>query len=90
MNDGSIAAQLYQIAGFAGDFAILLAYFLQQTRRLPATGVMFPLLNLAGAVGILVSLVGAFNLPVALLESAWVVVSGYGIVRAVRDHRATR
>lgn len=86
--DAVIALHWYDLVGLAGTLAILLAYVLQQTRRLSGTGIVYPLLNLFGAAAILVSLLGSFNLSVALLESAWVVVSGYGILRAFRDRGA--
>lgn len=89
-DDAIIALHWYDLVGLAGTFGILLAYVLQQTRRLSGTGVVYPLLNLVGAACILVSLVGTFNLSVALLEAAWVVVSAYGIMQALRDRRASR
>jgi paired small multidrug resistance pump len=74
----------YDIAGLAGTLMILLAYFLLQAGRLSGTGVAYQLLNLFGAGGVLLSLAGAFNLSVALLEGAWVLVSAYGLVRTLR------
>ena len=47
-------------------------------------GLGYQLLNLFGAVGILVSLLGGFNLSVFLLEIAWVLVSLYGIARSFK------
>ena len=86
-HDAVIALQWYDIVGLGGTLAILAAYFLLQTRRLSGTGLAYQLLNLFGAAGILVSLVGKFNLSVFLLELAWVLVSGYGILRSMRERR---
>ena len=83
--DPVIALQWYDLVGLGGTLAILAAYFLLQTRRMSATGLGYQLLNLFGAAGILVSLVGKFNLPVFLLELAWVLVSAYGILRSLRE-----
>jgi hypothetical protein len=47
----------------------------------------YQLLNLFGAAGVLVSLVGTFNLSVFLLESAWILVSAYGIWQSLRQRR---
>jgi len=77
----------YDLAGLAGTLMILLAYFLLQAGRLSGTGVAYQLLNLFGAGGVLLSLAGAFNLSVALLEGAWVLVSAYGLVRTLRARR---
>jgi len=66
---------------------ILLGFFLLQAGRLAGTGLVYQLLNLFGAAGILVSLMGKFNLSVFLLEAAWMAVSLYGIVRSIKAKR---
>jgi hypothetical protein len=43
----------------------------------------YQLLNLLGAVGVLLSLQGKFNIAVFMLEAAWVAISVYGIVRTL-------
>ena len=85
--DAVIALQWYDIVGLAGTVSILVAFFLLQSRRLSGTGLAYQLLNLFGAAGVLVSLLGTFNLSVFLLELAWVGVSAYGIVRSLRERR---
>ena len=84
-DDAIVALHWYDLVGLGGTLAILVAFFLLQSRRLSGTGLVYQLLNLFGAAGVLVSLLGTFNLSVFLLESAWVVVSAYGIVRSIRD-----
>jgi hypothetical protein len=86
-DDAIIALHWYDIVGLGGTLAILVAYFLLQSRRLSGTGLAYQLLNLVGAAGILVSLFGKFNLSVFLLELAWMLVSGYGILRSLRERR---
>ena len=88
--DAIVALHWYDLVGLGGTFSILLAFVLLQSRRLSGTGLVYQLLNLFGAAAILVSLLGTFNLSVFLLELAWVVVSGYGIVRSLRERRAGR
>ena len=77
----------YDVVGLAGTLAILAAFFLLQAGRLAGNSLRYQLLNLFGAAGILVSLLGSFNLSVFLLEVAWVGVSLYGIVRTLRARR---
>lgn len=77
----------YDLVGLAGTLTILVAYFLLQSGRLQGNGLGYQLLNLFGAGGILVSLMGGFNLSVCLLEAAWMAVSLYGIVRTLRARR---
>ncbi|MBP6439192.1 MAG: hypothetical protein KA280_06980, partial [Thermomonas sp.] len=64
-----------------GGFALL------QAGRLSGTGLVYQLLNLFGAAGVLVSLLGTFNLSVFLLEAAWIAVSVYGIARSFKEKR---
>lgn len=79
----------YDVVGLGGTLAILGAYALLQAGRLRGDGFPYQLLNLVGAAGILVSLAGAFNLSVFLLETAWVIVSLYGMLRSFRARRRT-
>ena len=79
--------QWYDWVGVAGTLMVLGAFFGLQSGRLAGNGIVYQLLNLLGAAGVLVSLVGEFNLSVFLLEVAWVAVSGYGIARSLRARR---
>ena len=74
----------YDWVGLLGTVTILLGFFLLQSGRLAGTGLAYQLLNLFGAAGILVSLLGKFNLSVFLLEAAWMAISLYGIVRSLK------
>ena len=76
--------QWYDWVGMAGTLMILGGFALLQAGKLSGTGLLYQLLNLFGALGVLVSLWGSFNLSVFLLEAAWVAVSLYGIVRSFR------
>lgn len=67
--------------GLAGVLAILVAYTLTVAQRLDPLRPPALLLNLFGAVGILVSLAGAFNLSAAVMEGAWALVSLTGLLR---------
>ncbi|MGQ4583952.1 CBU_0592 family membrane protein [Lysobacter sp. F60174L2] len=74
----------YDWIGIAGTLMVLAAFFLLQAGRLTGTGLVYQLLNLLGAGGVLVSLIGQFNVSVFLLEAAWVAISAYGIVRSMK------
>ena len=73
--------------GLAGTLMILAAFFLLQAGRLNGNGIPYQLLNLFGAGGVLVSLLGTFNVSVFLLEAAWVAISAYGITRTLKARR---
>ena len=74
----------YDWIGIAGTLMVLAAFFLLQAGGLSGTGLVYQLLNLLGAGGVLVSLIGQFNVSVFLLEAAWVAISAYGIVRSMK------
>ncbi|HEX5305085.1 MAG TPA: hypothetical protein VFW82_03255 [Dyella sp.] len=78
----------YDLVGFAGVLLILLAYFLLQAHKLQGNRLAYQLMNVAGAFGVLLSLVfGNFNWSAFLLELAWIAIGIYGIVRGVRLRR---
>lgn len=74
----------YDWAGYAGVLFILLAYFLLQARKLPGHSLIYQLLNVFGAFGVLLSLVfspNSMNWPAFFMELAWIAIGVYGIVR---------
>lgn len=74
----------YDWVGLLGTVMILGGFTLLQAGKVSGTGLVYQLLNLFGALGILVSLLGTFNLSVFLLEAAWIAVSLYGIMRSFK------
>ena len=74
----------YDWVGLLGTVMILGGFALLQAGKLSGTGLVYQLLNLFGAAGVLVSLLGTFNLSVFLLEAAWIAVSIYGIARSFK------
>ena len=79
----------YDWCGIAGTLMVLVAFFLLQAGRLAGTGILYQLLNLFGAGGVLVSLLGTFNVSVFVLELVWMAISAYGIVRTLMSRRIT-
>lgn len=79
----------YDWVGLLGTAMILAGFALLQAGRLSGMDLGYQLLNLFGALGILVSLLGTFNLSVFVLELAWVAVSAYGIVRSLKLKRTS-
>lgn len=86
----NLQLQWWDWVGLAGTFAVLLAFFLLQAGRLHGQGIVFQMLNLLGALAVLVSLRGGFNLAVFLLEGAWALISAYGIWRRFGARQAPR
>ncbi len=75
----------YDWVGLLGTAMILGSFVLLQAEKLAGNGLIYQLLNLFGAVGILLSLLGGFNVSVFLLQLAWCAVSVYGIARSFRS-----
>ena len=85
----NLQLQWWDWVGLGGTAAVLLGVFLLQSGKLHGQGIVFQLLNLLGALGILVSLYAKFNLSVFLLEATWALISGYGILRGMRSDKAS-
>ncbi|MBS0225830.1 MAG: hypothetical protein JSS25_05770 [Proteobacteria bacterium] len=89
MNDSStlFALHWWDVAGLAGSVLIVAGFFLLQIGRLRGDGPIYQLINLFGALAILVSLIGGFNISVFLLESIWALIALYGLARSFRSRR---
>jgi hypothetical protein len=72
----------YDIVGWIGAILILLAYFLVSTKKLAPTSRGFQLLNLFGAVGIVINSLHYRAFPSAGLNAAWTLIAIYGLMKA--------
>jgi uncharacterized membrane protein YidH (DUF202 family) len=67
--------------GIIGVGLTLVAYFLLQIDKISSTGRNYSLLNTVGACLILVSLYFNWNTPAVVMETAWFLISLYGLIR---------
>ena len=74
---------LSDLAGFIGVVLIIVAYLLLQLERLPSSSPRYSLLNAAGALLIMVSLVFAFNLSAFIVEAFWFLISLVGVWKSL-------
>ena len=65
--------------GLIGVVAVSIAFFLLQAQKLSAHGATYLLLNLLGAILVMVSLWYSWNLSSFVIELIWAVVSIYGL-----------
>jgi len=72
---------IFQWIGFAGMVFIVLAYFLLQTGRDDIVSFRYQLLNLIGAVLLIVSLMVHFNLGSMLIEIFWIAITLYAMIK---------
>ncbi len=81
----------YDWAGYLGVALVLLAFFLLQERKLQGSGLVYQLMNVLGAIGVMLSLgFGNFNLSAFVMQVAWLLIGSYGIVRGIQRRRETR
>lgn len=76
--------EIRNIVGLIGVGLILMAYLLLQIEKLKSEDLTYSLLNLAGAACILISLTFEWNLPSFVVETFWLGISVYGIVKFFR------
>ncbi len=72
---------LYEIIGWLGTVAILLAYFLVTTRKIAPNSKQHQLLNLFGAAGIIINSAVHYAIPSVGLNVVWLLIAIYGLVK---------
>lgn len=78
-------------AGYIGVALVLLAFFLLQERKLQGSSLIYQLMNILGAIGVMLSLgFGNFNLAAFLMQVAWLLIGAYGLVRGIQRRGETR
>ncbi|MDQ6980876.1 MAG: hypothetical protein Q9M46_05315 [Ghiorsea sp.] len=73
------------LIGLVGVVIVLAAYFFLQAGKLILTGYKFSIMNAVGSSLILVSLFFNFNIASFVIESAWIAISIYGILKTLRQ-----
>ncbi|KAA2213700.1 CBU_0592 family membrane protein [Teichococcus oryzae] len=75
------------LVGSTGTLIIVCAYFATQARLLNSEDLVFPVVNLVGALLIAFSLYFNFNFASALMEFFWITISGIGIWKGLKERR---
>lgn len=71
----------HDLVGIIGVVIILAAYLLLQLQTMSSTSMSYSMANALGAFLILISLVNEFNLSAFVIESAWLLISVFGLIR---------
>ena len=79
----TMSFHLFDLAGFIGVVLIIVAYLLLQLEKLPSSSPRYSLLNAAGALLIIISLIFAFNLSAFIVEAFWFLISLVGLWRSL-------
>ena len=77
----------FDLTGFIGVLLIIIAYLLLQLDKLPSSSPSYSLLNAAGALLIIVSLIFQFNLSAFIVEVFWLLISLFGLTRTLVSRR---
>jgi hypothetical protein len=81
---------LFDLAGFVGVLLIVIAYLLLQLDKLPSSSVSFSLLNAAGSLLIMLSLIFKFNVSAFLIEVFWFLISLIGLSKWLAARKRLR
>ena len=71
---------IYQWIGFFGMIFIVIAYLFLQTNKYSINSLQYQLLNIIGAILLLISLFVHFNLGSFIIEIFWIIITIYGII----------
>jgi hypothetical protein len=80
----------FDLAGFIGVLLIIVAYLLLQLGKLPSSSMSYSLLNAAGALLIIVSLIFKFNLSAFIVETFWFLISLFGLTKSLSARKISR
>jgi hypothetical protein len=72
---------LANIIGIIGTTLVVGTYFLMQLNKLDPKGFLFNVINLLGAIFLLLSLLVHFNLASLIIEVFWIIASLIGIYK---------
>ncbi|MGG7047746.1 MULTISPECIES: CBU_0592 family membrane protein [unclassified Campylobacter] len=75
---------IFQFIGFLGMICVVGGYFLLQVGQVNSDTMGFQLINLVGAVLLIISLCVHFNLGSFLIEIFWIGITIYGIYKILR------
>lgn len=73
--------------GLTAPVLFLIGYAMISLGKWSADMLRFHIVNLLGAVALLISLTEQWNLPVCILETCWGMISIYGIVKTLKQRK---
>lgn len=72
------------VIGLTGVFITLCAYFFLQTQKIASESIVYSLSNALGSTLIICSLIYQWNLSAFIMESAWLLMSLYGLYHSFK------
>lgn len=81
---------IYQWIGFVGMAFVVFAYLLLQMNKYTIKSIQYQLLNLVGAILLLISLFVHFNLGSFIIEVFWIGITIYGIAKNIKEKKSKK
>lgn len=81
---------IYQWTGFVGMAFVVVAYLFLQINKYDIHSLEYQLLNLVGAILLLISLCVHFNLGSFVIEVFWILITIYGIYNNLKKKKASK
>jgi predicted membrane protein len=78
---------IYQWIGFIGMGFVVIAYLFLQINKYTIRSIQYQLLNLVGAILLLISLFVHFNLGSFIIEIFWIIITIYGILINIKEKK---
>lgn len=79
---------LFDIVGMTGTFLVVGAFFLLQLNKVSPNSLVYNMMNLSGAILLLISLCYNFNLASFVIEIFWIAASLIGLYKYVKNKRS--
>lgn len=73
----------FDLVGNVGVLLMVIAYLLLQLEKLSSSAVSYLVLNVVGAVLVIISLMFRFNLSAFFMEAFWLLISLYGLTKSL-------
>ena len=84
-----VIALLFDIIGMTGTFLVVGAFFMLQLGKAAPTGLLYNIMNLSGAILLLISLCYNFNLASFVIEIFWIAASLIGLYKYLKAKQVT-
>jgi len=84
-----VIALLFDIVGMTGTFLVVGAFFMLQLGKATPTGLLYNMMNLSGAILLLISLCYNFNLASFVIEIFWIAASLIGLYKYLKAKQTT-
>ncbi len=81
-------ALLFDIIGMTGTFLVVGAFFMLQLEKASPDSLTYNMMNLTGAILLIISLCYNFNLASFVIELFWIAASLIGIYKYVKARKA--